>query len=61
MYDAIWKTADELAWQSDERTIIVITDAEAHDKKTNHSESDVRGMLKEEGIVLDTILVGIGF
>jgi hypothetical protein len=61
MYDAIWKTADELAWQSDDRTIIVITDAEAHEDKTNHSESEVSGMLKQEGIVLDTILVGIGF
>jgi len=61
MYDAVWKTGTELDWQSDDRTIIVITDAEAHEDKTNHSEAEVRGLLKQEGIVLDTILVGVGF
>jgi len=61
LYDAVWKTGTELEWESDDRTIIVITDAEAHETKTNHSESEVVGMLKQQGIVLDTILVGISF
>lgn len=61
LYDAVWKTANELDWQDRDRRIIVITDAEAHDLKTNHSEADVRELLEQQGIVLDTILVGVGF
>lgn len=61
LFDAVWKTGTELEWESDDRTIIVITDAEAHQTKTHHTESEVMGMLNQEGIVLDTILVGVRF
>jgi hypothetical protein len=61
MYDAVWKTANELEWQSDDRRIIVITDADPHDSKTNHTQSDVEDMLSQNDIVLDTILVGLVF
>jgi hypothetical protein len=61
MYDAVWKTANELDWQSDDRSIIVITDADPHDSKTNHTQSDVEDMLSQNDIVLDTILVGLVF
>lgn len=61
LYDAVWKTANGLDWQSKDRTIIVITDAEAHDEKTNHSEAELQALLKQQDIVLDTILVGVAF
>lgn len=61
LYDAVWKTANGLDWQSKDRTIIVITDADAHDEKTNHSEAELQALLKQQDIVLDTILVGVAF
>jgi len=61
MYDAVWKTANELDWQSDDRSIIVITDADPHEDKTNHTQAEVRDMLSKNDIVLDTILVGLVF
>lgn len=61
MYDAVWKTANELDWQSRDRRIIVITDADPHEDKTNHSKSEVGALLEQHGIVLDTILVGLAF
>lgn len=61
LYDAVWKTASELDWQTRDRQIIVITDADAHEVKTNHSKDELTGLLKQEGIVLDTVLVGLAF
>lgn len=61
LYDAVWKTASELDWQSNDRTIIVITDADPHDEKTNHSEDEVKGLLKQQDIAINTVLVGLAF
>jgi len=61
LYDGVWKTANELDWRSRDRRIIVITDAEAHDVKTNHSEDEVMALLDQQNIVLDTVLVGLAF
>ncbi len=62
MYDAIVETANSLNWESADRTIVVITDAEAlTGDKTNYSEDDVAIILDEHKIALDLILTAVTY
>jgi len=62
MYDAIYRTADELNWESADRSIVVITDADAlTGDRTNHSQDAVSALLDQKRIALDLIYTAVTY